>query len=163
MNRITNVIVHCSDSEWGCCRAIREWHLERGWRDIGYHFGIMNGYPTYEDFKNNNRFKVLDGQIECGRYLNGNLIMKRGEIGAHCLGYNEDSVGVYLIGKNKFTFSQKSSLVLLCRELAEKYQLEVKNIIGHNETESGIRQGKTCPNLDMSNIRSLIKNISGVA
>jgi len=101
----TNIIIHCSDSEWGCVRVIREWHLGRGWRDIGYHFVILNGYVTYEDYRAKRYLMSLDGSIECGRYLNQNLIVEHNEVGAHTLGYNDKSIGICLIGKNIFVMN----------------------------------------------------------
>jgi len=160
MSKITNIILHCSAGEWGCCRAIRDWHMAKGWRDIGYHFVIMNGFPTYEDFKNNSRFENLDGQIECGRYLNSSLFMDDNEEGSQCLGYNRKSIGVCYVG-NAATASQEKSIMLLCNELVRKYQLTYDAVLGHCETESGKKQGKTCPNLDMNKIRNLIRNMNG--
>ncbi|GFP28973.1 hypothetical protein HKBW3S33_02389, partial [Candidatus Hakubella thermalkaliphila] len=79
----TNIIIHCSDSEWGCAREIRKWHLERGWKDIGYHFVILNGkvLPRLH-------LPAIDGSIECGRILNETLTVETDEVGSHALGYN---------------------------------------------------------------------------
>ena len=43
---ISKVIVHVSDSAWGDVEAIRRWHIQRGWSDIGYHYVITNGRRT---------------------------------------------------------------------------------------------------------------------
>ena len=40
MRAVTKHIVHCSDSVTGDVREIRQWHLARGWNDVGYHFVI---------------------------------------------------------------------------------------------------------------------------
>lgn len=85
MRKIERHIIHCSASEFGDVAEIRQWHLARGWRDVGYHFIIRQ-----------------DGEIEVGRQLS--------EIGAHCEGFNATSVGTCLIGNTKFTPAQFASL-----------------------------------------------------
>lgn len=81
-------IVHCSDSPDDMdigVEEIRQWHLGRGWDDVGYHFIIRR-----------------NGVIEMGRTLNVQ--------GAHCVGYNMKSVGTCLVGAHDFTEAQFSSL-----------------------------------------------------
>ncbi|MBT9175474.1 MAG: hypothetical protein DDT22_01153 [candidate division WS2 bacterium] len=162
MRRVwTNIIIHCSDSTWGSVREIRKWHLERGWKDIGYHFVILNGrvLPRLH-------LSAMDGSIECGRMLNETFTVETDEIGSHALGYNNRSIGICLIGKTQFTSQQLSSLISLLKDLVKQYNIKVENILGHNETESGRKQGKTCPNIDVrlirNSIREVIRNATGI-
>jgi hypothetical protein len=37
MRAIKQIIIHCSDSEFGNVIQIDRWHRERGWKGIGYH------------------------------------------------------------------------------------------------------------------------------
>jgi N-acetylmuramoyl-L-alanine amidase len=150
--KIGNIILHCSDSEWGCAREVRNWHLQRGWKDIGYHFVILNGKPTPKNY-----LCALDGCIECGRYLDEDLLVEPNEIGAHTLGYNANSIGVCLIGKTDFTTSQNAALMDLLINLMNVYHIQPENILGHCETASGKKEGKTCPNFDVSKIRDLLR------
>ena len=53
--------------------AIHRWHIENGWKGIGYHYIIRK-----------------DGTIERGRPL--------GTTGAHCYNQNEHTVGICVIG-----------------------------------------------------------------
>jgi hypothetical protein len=85
MREITKHIVHCSDSEVGDVALIRQWHLARGWSDIGYHFVIRR-----------------DGEVEVGRMLD--------VVGAHCQGQNADSVGTCLVGVKDFLPGQFAAL-----------------------------------------------------
>lgn len=85
MRAIRKHIIHCSDSEVGDVRLIRQWHLERGWDDIGYHFVIRR-----------------DGEVEAGRMLD--------VVGAHCQGHNADSVGTCLVGVKEFLPGQLAAL-----------------------------------------------------
>lgn len=146
------IIVHCSDSTWGNAAVIDEWHKERGFnrkgkvnvalKHIGYHRVILNGRISAKSSYDIRR----DGFIECGRDLD--------EVGAHCLGMNDSSLGICLIGKSKFTELQ---MLALLNELAfqcTKFNLRANKVMGHYETGSGHEQGKTCPNLDMKSIRS---------
>ena len=63
LRKTTNkVIIHCSatpELRDVKMETIRQWHLDKGWSDIGYHIVIE-----------------LDGSINCGRNIN--------KIGAHC-------------------------------------------------------------------------------
>jgi N-acetyl-anhydromuramyl-L-alanine amidase AmpD len=52
---------------------IREWHLQKEWDDIGYHYVIRR-----------------DGKLERGRSLEYQ--------GAHVLGHNHESIGICLVG-----------------------------------------------------------------
>ena len=76
MRPINLIVIHCSatiagvdfDTDW-----IREEHINRGFRNIGYHYVIR-----------------LDGTIEQGRPTE--------EAGAHVKGHNDHSIGVCYIG-----------------------------------------------------------------
>ena len=44
MRKINKIIVHCTatqESKDVSLDEVRRWHLNRGWRDIGYHFLIQ--------------------------------------------------------------------------------------------------------------------------
>lgn len=146
---ITNIVLHCTDSLWGCAREIRQWHLQRGFKDIAYHFVVLNGRPTP-----NHYIQPLDGSIECGRYLDESFYLDGNEVGAHALGYNKNSLGVVMVGINEFTSMQMTRTRLLLRTLCTSFGVPAAKVIGHNETEDGIRQGKTCPNVDMDELRA---------
>ena len=76
MRKITKIIVHCSATPEGkdySVDTIRDWHLARGWRDIGYHFVIYR-----------------NGEIAEGRPIE--------QSGAHCKGENYCSIGICYIG-----------------------------------------------------------------
>lgn len=91
MREIKMVIIHCSDSDHPAhdnIETIKDWHLERKFKDVGYHFFIRKS-----------------GVIELGRPLD--------EPGAHCVGYNKYSVGVCLSGKKSFSSEQFAA----CRKL----------------------------------------------
>jgi N-acetylmuramoyl-L-alanine amidase len=144
MSLITNIIIHCSDSRWGCARAIRQWHQQKGWKDIGYHFVILNG-----QFGPGFYVEAANGSIEAGRYLDQDNMLDENEVGAHALGYNGNSVGICLVGKETFTGAQMESLASLVRELQRKYNVPTTNVLGHRDTASGKKEGKTCPNFDV--------------
>lgn len=152
MKKLTNIIVHCSDSEYGNVNVIRQWHKQRGWKDIGYHFVILNG-----NVGGGLVLPALDGSIECGRPIDGDAFIEDNEIGAHALGYNDRSIGICVIGIKKFTPSQLYSLESLLANLVRKFGLGVDDVLGHYETESGKAEGKTCPNMDMSLVRLMVK------
>lgn len=125
---IKELIVHCSATPEGkdfTVSQIREWHLQRGFSDIGYHYVIYR-----------------DGSIHIGR--------DESVIGAHCTGHNTNSIGVCYIGgcasdgktpKDTRTTEQKQSLVKLLKELKTKYPQA--SIHGHRDFTN-----KACPSFD---------------
>jgi len=122
--KINYIIIHCSATKEGevfHASDIDRWHKERGWNKIGYHYVIC-----------------LDGTIEKGRDEN--------EVGAHCKGMNQNSIGICYIGgldkngkpKDTRTDKQKAALWTLLKQLKEKYpNIEV---YGHNDFAH-----KACP------------------
>ncbi|MGE4319642.1 MAG: N-acetylmuramoyl-L-alanine amidase [Deferribacterales bacterium] len=150
MSKFTNIIVHCSDSTFGSAAVIRQWHLERGWKDIGYHFVIVNG-QLVPDLK----IPQMDGHIEVGRVINGDNLITGNEIGAHALGYNDKSVGICLIGVKAFSVAQMASLTTLVTHLCKTFNIIPANVLGHYETAQA--HGKTCPNFDVSTLRKAVE------
>lgn len=128
MRTITEIIVHCSATPEGrpvTVGQIRSWHLQRGFKDIGYHYVIY-----------------LDGSIHAGR--------PESAIGAHCTNHNRNSIGVCYVGgvakdcktpKDTRTEAQKKALLQLLRQLKKKYPKAT--IHGHREFAN-----KACPSFD---------------
>ena len=153
MKRLTHIILHCSDSSWGSSAEIRKWHLEKGWKDIGYHFVIDNGFVRPDFF-----IPAMDGTLEVGRMLDADSFISDNEIGAHTLGYNNSSIGICLIGTKSFTEKQFATLLVLLDFLITQFGIKIEHIIGHNETESGKQQGKSCPNFEVETIRNKLRS-----
>ena len=149
MKKLDWIIIHISDSSFGSEREIRKWHLERGWRDIGYHFIIDNGWISPDFY-----LPAMNGSIELGRPLDGDAFVEDNEIGAHTLGYNASSLGICVVGKKEWTFSQEASALRLCRQLMKQFTISPSHVLGHCETESGKKEGKTCPNYPMEVFRA---------
>jgi hypothetical protein len=137
---VDSIIIHCSDSEFGCVDVIDLWHRQRGWNGIGYHFVITNGRLTsdqgYSGFN--------DGLIQTGRYIN--------LVGAHCKGFNKRSIGICLIGKHGFTAKQLyQALPELLGKLMLEYDISIEQVRGHCE----FSKAKTCPNISPDIIRKI--------
>ncbi len=117
------VIIHHSASHDVGVETIHQWHLDRGWHGIGYHFCIRK-----------------NGDIERGR--------DEATVGAHAgKSGNHDSIGVCLLGNYEEeapTDAQMNSLVWLIKEyLTPKYG--VLEVQGHNEFMSTACPGKKFP------------------
>lgn len=128
MRKIRKIVIHCTDSPDDIdvgAREIREWHLQRGWSDIGYHYVIRR-----------------NGVVERGR--------SDDTAGAHVYGHNNDSLGVVWVGKKVMDPRQLQSLLPLIRGLMNQYDVEIDKVYGHYELDSN----KTCPNLDMNWVRA---------
>lgn len=128
MRPINKIILHCSATKEGknfTVKDIDEWHRQRGFRCIGYHFVIY-----------------LDGTVHKGR--------DESEVGAHCSGHNSFSIGICYIGgldvngkpKDTRTDKQKAAIKSLVAELKLKYP--DATIHGHNEFAN-----KACPCFDV--------------
>ena len=93
---IHSIFAHYTASGDVSMATIGRWHRARGFNGPGYHYGI---HPN--------------GRIEIGRPLN--------KTGAHVRGYNVGSIGIVLMGHNKYkwytTKKQLASLKALTRHL----------------------------------------------
>lgn len=133
MRKIDSIIVHCSDSPFGDVDIIDDWHKQRGWDCIGYHFVITNRHP-----KTTKELVVrADGRIEHGRPVDVK--------GSHCYGKNSHSIGICLVGVGTFTPKQQGSLMSLLLKLCKEYNINPLNIYPHSEFSD-----KTCPNFGMA-------------
>lgn len=129
--KIDKIIIHCSATREGediSPSTIKQWHLVRGFKTIGYHFVI-----------------TIDGRVHVGRPLS--------EVGAHCKGQNKHSIGICYVGgldqnckpKDTRTPEQKKSLLELLNRLKKDYPSAT--IHGHNEFAN-----KDCPCFDVSEL-----------
>lgn len=106
---VDRLIVHCSatpNGRWTTTADVDRWHAERGfnrrpcWRArqnmslgaIGYHFLLYT-----------------NGAIATGRHLD--------EVGAHARGYNAHSIGICMVGTDRFTAAQWRSLAAVVHTL----------------------------------------------
>ncbi len=136
MRKVNRIIIHCSATPEGkdyTVQQIRQWHTTpkpkgNGWRDIGYHIVIYR-----------------DGSVHEGRPI--------GEIGAHCKGYNANSIGICYIGgcaadgktpKDTRTEAQRAALIRLVADLKTRYPRAT--VHGHNEFAN-----KACPSFIVKN------------
>lgn len=105
------ITLHCSDSDieaHDSVEIIRQWHLLRGFKDVGYNY-----------------FITKKGTIQNGR--------KEGSILAHAKGHNKNHIAICLSGRNDFSPIQFVRL----RELIEAILLrhEIETIYYHNELD----------------------------
>ena len=123
------IVVHCSATPPNMdvgVKEIDEWHKTRGFTKVGYHDIIRRS-----------------GELEFGRDVN--------EVGAHVAGYNENSVGICLVGgvdkhqnpENNFTPAQFKTL----RRSLQFYKalFPAAEILGHTDLFSG----KACPSFNV--------------
>lgn len=126
MRKINKIILHCAATPEGkhfTVEDIDSWHKKRGFKCIGYHYVIY-----------------LDGTIAQGR--------TEDQIGAHCTGENKDSIGICYIGgcdkngkpKDTRTQAQKESMVILIKDILNRYNLKDSDIHFHYEYAN-----KACP------------------
>jgi len=128
MRTIKEIIIHCSATPEGkdfTVQDIKRWHLNRGFRDIGYHYVIYR-----------------DGSVHTGRPV--------AQAGAHCLKHNAHSIGICYIGglamngktpKDTRTEAQKVAIVQLLKDLHNRYPKAT--VHGHRDFAA-----KACPCFD---------------
>ena len=144
MRSITLIIIHCSavgPDQISSAAKIEEWHKERGFKCIGYHYVIRR-----------------DGTIELGR--------PEWQVGAHChvkgQNHNKHSIGVCYEGgldirgqpADTRTAEQKQTMRRLLEDLHERYPRAM--IVGHRDliatprSDLQVRKspGKDCPCFD---------------
>jgi hypothetical protein len=127
MDRLLDtIILHCAATKPSMdvgVKEIKQWHLERGFSDIGYHWVIRR-----------------DGTLEKGR--------DESIAGAHCKNHNARSIGICLVGglskdnksEDNFNKEQFDTLAELIKDIRNRYSKYTLHICGHNEYSS-----KDCP------------------
>lgn len=139
------LVIHCSatpNGRWTTTADINQWHRDRGFRrapaalaglnpklgSIGYHHVIYT-----------------NGAVATGR--------GHGEAGAHAVGHNAPSIGICLVGTDRYSFEQWDSLRRLVQQLCLQYRIAqapadvkdprgLRGVIGHREIP-GV--AKLCP------------------
>lgn len=136
---LSKIIIHHSLTKdgqtvsWG---AIRRYHtIEKGWEDIGYHFGLELVGTQYE--------------ILIGRMMN--------VVGAHTKGYNTGSLGVCFIGNFDLTMvsiEQWELGIRLVSSLCEVLSIKIDQVYGHKDFAN-----KSCPglNFDLRRFKKEVK------
>lgn len=128
--RIVNrVFIHCSASDNPAhdnIQTMTQWHLERGFKEVGYHFFIKK-----------------DGQIQIGRSLE--------KTGAHAKNHNTGTIGICLHGlkKENFTQTQFNSLSYICHVINDAYNGKI-TFHGHREVAA-----RDCPVFDYKKVLNL--------
>jgi len=113
---VNYLVVHHTESHDVPATEIDQWHKNRGWLGIGYHFLIR-----------------ADGSLEQGRPEN--------VVGAHTLNYNSQAIGICLTGKfmeSKPTTAQMDALEELLTALRGRHQQAT--IVRHRDL-----QATSCP------------------
>ena len=125
MRPLDKIILHCSATREGqhiSVDTMRQWHLKRGWKDIGYHYVIY-----------------IDGSVHKGRPIE--------QVGSHTIGQNTGSIGICYVGgvekdgktpKDTLNELQETAMVNLIKALREEYG--DMTLHGHNEFAA-----KACP------------------
>ena len=125
MRTITLIVIHCSSvrpQQRSSAKDIDNWHKEKGWKGIGYHFVVRR-----------------TGEIEVGRPLE--------EVGAHVVNHNRHSIGICYEGGldalGRKVDTRTPEQVKALRELVERLHARFPKalIVGHRD----LNPGKKCP------------------
>jgi len=133
VNYPTHIVIHTLAFEGDAdIDRVREWHLDRGWNDVGYHYLVRRS-----------------GEVQRGR--------DEDAVGAHAVNFNRHSIGIALEGHGDSECPRLEQLLAvfrLCDEVMLRYGISIDKVLGHRET--GAR--KTCPGslVDMDAFRALL-------
>ena len=140
---INLIVVHCAATPPGMNIGrdeIYQWHRERGFSDIGYHFVIRRSPEGA---------RLVEGYGSAGILEKGRDLWKPG---AHVEGHNANSIGICLVGgvtqktrepEDNFTPMQKATLLTLLYQLRALFPST--RIVGHRDLDTG----KACPSFDV--------------
>lgn len=138
MRKIRKIIVHCTATKKEhnvTVDDLKQWHvIERGWKDIGYHF-----------------FIDLDGLMHECRPIE--------QTGAHTKGHNFDSIGIAYaggLGSDSAwhdTRSEKQKQTLEDALCYLKIQYPMARVYGHRDFSN-----KMCPSFDATQEYEWISN-----
>lgn len=144
LRSINLIVLHCTASPNGrpvSIQTVTEWHRQRGFKTIGYHYLID-----------------VDGAVSEGR--------SELETGAHALGFNAHSIGVCLVGgvggpskqnPGLYTQSQWDNLRIAVQDLLDRYP--GARVVGHRDLSPDLDGDgqvephewiKLCPAFDVS-------------
>lgn len=136
MRKVNWVIIHQSASNVKShdnIETVRQWHLDRNFSDIGYHYFIN---------KNGEVFKGRDEE-KAGAHV---------KVAGSNKSHNKDSIGICLSGKGDKehpethpTIFQKKSLEILLIDICSRYELQKIDILGHSDLEP-----TECPGFELS-------------
>lgn len=143
VSKITTIFVHHSASEWGDADTIRQWHLDRGWSDIGYNDVILNCYPDYASFRDGNPNLDSDGTVEDGRDIK--------YIPAGVRGHNTNSIHICLIGNKTYSSEQIIALKSTIQFYKAKYP-SIQKVLRHADMDD---RKPECPGLSGRFLREL--------
>lgn len=150
--KIDLLIIHCSaspDTREAGAKDIELWHKQRALGGIGKPPEPWTKYLDkngIEKFCGYHWVICRNGAIEEGR--------PEEHMGCHAAGHNKSSLGFCWIGLNEMTDSQRVSLIHLIVERMNKYAIPIERVLGHCELP-GVK--KTCPNIDMNELREQIQ------
>jgi len=142
------IVIHCSatpNGRWTSTLDVNHWHAQRGFKraeaavarfnpdlgSIGYHWVL---YPN--------------GARATGRAPD--------EVGAHARGVNSRSLGLCLVGTDRYTFPQWGALLDQVRHLCGKYSIPLQHadaangyrgVCGHRDLAN---VNKTCPGFEVA-------------
>jgi len=92
---VKRVFIHCSASDHAHhddISVMRDWHIKRGWNDVGYHYFIQQ-----------------DGTVQTGRPLEKAPSAQKG--------HNSGTIAICVHGHHSFTDAQYDALRALCGDI----------------------------------------------
>lgn len=126
---IEKIVIHCAATKNGrplgnerqsAAEIIDKWHASRGFKRQAWRTARFNPHLKHIGY----HFVIdCDGRCETAREI--------GEMGAHVRGHNKNSIGICLIGTDKFTRIQWQNLRQIVLQLKNRYPRA--KVLGHRD------------------------------
>lgn len=121
--KTSKIVIHHAAATDCTCYDIHDWHINKGWAGIGYHFFISK-----------------DGLIYSGR--------PKDTVGAHAYGANSISLGICFEGNfeaETMSAAQLASGKALIAALLSEYKLSASQVVPHSSVNATACPGKNFP------------------
>jgi len=131
------IIIHHSATQSGTLQAIDQFHRDRGFQEVGYHFIINNGRSR----------GTVDGDISLTARWIEQLPGAHTSVANHPE-FNTEGIGICLVGnfeQQPPTAAQMTSLEMLVQSLRDKCSIPLDRVLGHSDLKSTQCPGRLFP------------------
>lgn len=126
-------MIHCSASPNGDHWTgvdVNKWHKDRGFKRRHWWYAVLLRASTLFHIGYHEVFEVLGG------VTHGRSWLRWLEIGAHCRGFNRNSIGFCFMGTDKFTIPQWEMAALYVEKAKARFEKTHTVVVcGHNERD----------------------------
>jgi N-acetylmuramoyl-L-alanine amidase len=151
MRKVDKIILHCADTNEDNLITLKNEEQDVGVKEIElWHKQRAQGFKGSQPEPWS---PYTDPTTKESRFIGYHWVVRRNGVaesgrpesiaGCHCSGHNSTSIAICWIGRHRLLKDQRNSLLNLVVQKCMDYNLEAKQVYGHNEFSK-----KTCPNFN---------------